>query len=134
MNDVIYIVKGTTGEHGDLNVWNVGAFTDRDDAEEWKNLCQQRADAVVNKDPREFNCVCEELVDALTDKYVGEQLPLKEGWKYADVHASAEARAKREAAETYNQYDPDMQVDYTGTRYFMDTVPFNLKVKKETPT
>jgi len=48
--NVIYLVVGETGEHGDFRHWIVAAFTDRESAYCWRSSCQKHADAFCKKD------------------------------------------------------------------------------------
>ena len=48
--NLAWLVIGTTGEHCDFSEWIVAAFTTKDLAESFKDLCQMEANKVNGKD------------------------------------------------------------------------------------
>lgn len=85
----IFVVMGTTGEYSDRTEWPVLAFTDKTAAEKLVVQASRRAAEIHNQPSN--------------------------GLSYRVDLAMAEARGER--LEPLNEFDPEMQMDYTGTFY-----------------
>jgi hypothetical protein len=130
MPKMVYIVRGAAGEYSDRHSWTVAAFDDQDQANWWKDQCQAQSDKTVEQG--DWYDQYRSRVTDLTDKYVGEQLPVEKQEDYAKVYTRAHQRALEEAGSEYNVYDPDMADQSepgSPARYWVEPCIMNPEVK-----
>ena len=95
----IYIVMGQCGEHGDHSEWPVAAFFSEDKAREHAANAKKRAIELYTR--------------YASSKRAAWSTDYEYDWEegYTNIPRGA------------NEFDPAMQTDYTGTSYFVYTVP-----------
>lgn len=129
MLNTLHIVRGHAGEYSDRHEWTVAAFDNQDQANWWRDQCQAQSDKSTTQE--DWSDLYMNRVNDLTDKYVGEKLPVEKQEEYAEVYADAYQRALNEAGREFNVYDPNMarQSESSGSaRYWVEKCALNPEV------
>jgi ribosomal protein L21E len=93
---LIYIVEGDTGEYSGHSTWLVKAFSSKEKAEDLARNAMLRAKEIEKESPTDY---------------------LMQAYKVGD---KVKVKAKKK-----NKFDPQMQMQYTGTEYTVLEVEFD---------
>lgn len=120
----VYIVIGATGEYSDHLEWPVKAYTDEDAAQDHVEKASRRANELYAEREMHQRRI-EVWINSWKETHPTRRFTID--WQDdmpPDIKESMDRRGQLDSYDNNkeNEYDPDMQLGYSGVNYYLWTV------------